>query len=221
MQVKISNKGFSAIGVVIIVVVIAVISLVGWRVLANKDDNKTTNYNSPNNQQANNTPKQETDPYAGWQTYCDTENAKGCFKYPSDWVTSQYGGFENSTQTAYIDFKGYNNKDQAADSVYVVKVVDLANKELGLKIVGSVYNNVPSYSIFNASDVSALKAGENSQLVTVNPEFQRNPGEDMSFMATPGVAGLKAITNLEQAKNWFNTPEAQTCLKVLQSFYYQ
>ena len=38
------------------------------------------------------------DPYEGWGTYCDTQYAKGCFRYPSDWVVSQYGGFENTAK---------------------------------------------------------------------------------------------------------------------------
>ncbi len=219
MTRKMRTDGFSVVTVVIAVFILAAIGLTGWHLSQHKDS-KTQVSHSTSTSKKNTAPK-PIDTYAGWKTYCDSENAKGCYMYPSDWVTSQYGGFENSTQTAYVDFSGYNNKDQAADTVYIAQVADVTDKQLGLKIVGSVYNNVPSYSIFNATDVSALKAGESAQLITTNPQFQRNSGENMSFTATPGVNGLKAITNLDQAKAWFSTPEAQTCLKVLQSFYYQ
>lgn len=218
MTRKKQADGFSAIAVVAAILLIGVIGLAGWYISQNKDTKAKTNNSSTTSKTTNTKP---LDTYAGWKTYCDTENAKGCFKYPSDWTASQYGGYRNSTQTAYVDFEGHNNRDQATDNVYVAQVADLSNKELGLKIVGSIYNNVPTYAILNTSDVTSLKAGDSAQLITVNPEFQRNPGEDMSFMATPGVNGLKAITNLDQAKAWFSTPEAQACLKVLQSFYYQ
>lgn len=217
MTKKMRADGFSALGIIGAICVVIVVGLAGWYVFQNRDT-RTKNNSSTTSKTSNAKP---ADSYAGWKTYCDTENTKGCFKYPNDWVASQYGGYENSTQTAYVNYSGYNNKDQASDTAYVAQISEVTNSSLNLKIVGSVYKNVPSYSIFNAADVATLKVGEDTTVVTVNPEFQRNPGEDMSFTATPGASGIKAITTLDQAKAWFSTPEAQNCLKVLQSFYYQ
>ena len=217
MSKNLSDKGFGVVEVLVAIVVIAVLGFGGWLVWHNHQSKKIVD--TTKSQASKATKIAPVDPYAGWKTYCDTANAKGCFKYPNDWVDSQYGGYENSTQTAYIDFSGYNNKDQASNSAYVAQVADVNDTSLNLKIIGSVYNNVPSYAIFNASDVTTLKAGEDATIVTVNPEFQRNPGEDMSFMATPGFNGIKAITTLDQAKAWFSSPEAQASLKVLESFH--
>ncbi len=211
---NLSNRGFSLPLTLIIIVVVSALSFSGW--LVYKNNHKKISTPSSSAAKTDSTP---TDPYAGWNTYCDADNAMACFKYPGDWQPSKYGGFEDSSQTAYINYQGHNNKDQASADVYIAQVIDLLDTSYGLKIVGSIYNNVPSYAIFNSSDVSSLKMGSTVPFIVANPEFV-GAGESMSFTATPGSAGTKAITSLEQAKTWFNTTEAQQCLKVLQSFYY-
>lgn len=163
----------------------------------------------------------QADPYKGWKSNCDA-SLKACYKYPNNWVQSQYGGWQNIADTAYFNIVA-NNKDQSTNTIYVAAIEDLVDSSQGLKIVGTVENHLPSYTIYDASIVTDkhLVVGQTAELVTTNPTFKgKGIDKDITFNATPGTTGIASITNAEQAKAWFATPDAQQCLKILQSFKY-
>jgi hypothetical protein len=222
MLKRVTSKGYSAIEAIIVLVVVTVIGLGGWWVWRHNHQPKkmpmasnSSTSQTGKQQQSSNT--QPADPYAGWKTSCDAV-LKACYKYPNDWVQAQYGGWQNTANTAYFNFAA-TNKDQATNNVYIAAIEDLANKNQNLKIVGTIDDNVPGYTVYDASVITDkhVAIGQFAQLITVNPTFNK----DITFVATPGASGIAAITSPAQAKAWFSTPEAQQCLKILQSFYYQ
>jgi hypothetical protein len=158
--------------------------------------------------------------YAGWKSTCGAAMG-ACFKYPSDWTASPYGGLQNPADTAYVDYQVADNKDQAGSTVYIAVVDDLTTPGQSLTIVGYVFNNVPSFAVYDSAAVTAAgaAAGQTARLVTGNPTFTGEGGARSTFVATPGANGLAAITTTDQAKAWFTTDSAKTCLQILQSFY--
>lgn len=233
MTRKLSNDGFSAVEAAVVLFVVAALGLGGffvWRHNHNKHEtaSQTTSKStgSSSTQKQTSQQKQQTaDPYAGWQTACD-DAAKACYRYPSDWVVSPYNGYQNSADTAYVQLQGHNNKDQSVDEVYIASIDDFNTSGLDLKIVGIVAtdNHAPGYVVYDSSYVEqqGLAVGQTRQLIVGNATFHdKGSTETSSFGASPGANGYAAITNMDQAKAWFGTAEAKTCLKVLQSFYYQ
>ena len=213
------NAGFGLVYTIAAIVVIAAVMAVGLLVYAN------------NNQEAdndrfvsNNTKKSKVaDPYKGWKTQCDPE-IKACYRYPADWIKSQYGGLENTAKTAYFSYQSHNTKDQSEGTAYIATIEDLVDPNQGLEIIGYITNNKPVYVIFDSSYVTEKKLMTNATSVIVdgNPTFKgRSGNDDVTFVATPNVSGYAAIKDFEQAKAWFSTPEAKMGLKILQSFYYQ
>ncbi len=93
------EKGFGAIEGLLIVVVVVLLGVVGYMVY--KNHNKTTNSATTANTAATTptkttttTPAKPVDPYAGWQTY---SNSQVSFKYPSGWMASKGPGNSQST----------------------------------------------------------------------------------------------------------------------------
>lgn len=86
------EKGFSAVELVLVLVIVALIGVIGWFVY--KNHNKTTNnssVSSTSNSSASTQPKTTSapDPYTGWQTYSSSSLGVS-FKYPANW-TAQVG----------------------------------------------------------------------------------------------------------------------------------
>lgn len=158
--------------------------------------------------------------YAGWKQVCDTQS-KACFLHPADWSAASYGGYQNPARTAYVNLY-VNTKDRGADIAYIAGIYYPQRAGQDVAIVGFVHGNVPSYAMYNESTVHALQPGEQAQLIVANPIFAASGGgPDVTFVATPGAAGLSAITTVDQAKAWFGTSEAKADLKIMQSFYYR
>jgi hypothetical protein len=81
-------NGFTAVAVAIAVFMVALVTLVGWHVIA--DNNKTKTVSSSSQQVMSNPDPQPPakDPYTGWKTYEDIGYplASGIsIKYPADW----------------------------------------------------------------------------------------------------------------------------------------
>ncbi len=227
-RTRLNNKGFGMMGVLLtVVVVVAVVGTGAYLYHKHSVDNKkvnsttssTTNTTTSTNHQGLNTAG--TDPYAGWKTYC-VPTVKACVKYPSDWVTSQYGGLQNSACTEYASLTGPTNKDTSSDIAYIVSIDDFSTSISSLKIVGMVVNNKPSYSVYNAPYLSQnnIQVGATQAIADVNYNFTGNTG-NAGLVGTPCANGYSSITTLDQAKDWFNTAEGKTVLKVIQSFYYE
>ena len=90
-----NEKGFSAVEIILVIVIIALISVVGW--LVYKDHHKTTTINTPptyskatsKSTASNNTKSAATaNPYAGWKTY-NLASFGLSFKYPNTWTVTQ------------------------------------------------------------------------------------------------------------------------------------
>lgn len=224
MRKQLDQKGFSIVEVLIALVVLAAIAASGWLAWRHTHDKKKYVSSSTSAQQSKSPSKLSppTDPYAGWKSYCDTAT-DACIRYPSDWnaVSGFPGSFENAGDTAYISLSPGSVKDRAQDSAFIQSVNELTVNAMPLSIVGYIVNNSPGYGLYDTSYVTSnsLKAGTTAQLVDGNYAFDAKSGT-ATLVATPGAKGYAAITNMAQAKSWFDTPEAKICFKILQSFYY-
>ncbi|HKU18783.1 MAG TPA: type II secretion system protein [Candidatus Saccharimonadales bacterium] len=218
MKKTANARGFSIIEALVVLIIIAALGITGWSVWHHKstDDSQSKVINNGGHALSKN------DPYAGWRTSCDPE-LKACFRYPANWTPS-YGGFQNAHGTAYFQYQNPDIKDQGTSEAYIASITDLNTGGSGLKIVGYVVNSNPLYSIFDKSyvDTRNLSVGQTAQIISTNPTFTGRTGkENVTFVATPGINGSIAITSMDMAKEWFNGLEAKTCLKILQSFYYE
>jgi len=82
MGTKLNKKGFSALEILIVLIVILVLGLGGWYVYKNnKKDNKTSTTTSISNKSI----AAPLDVYSGWKTYT-SPNEKSSFKYPQSWA---------------------------------------------------------------------------------------------------------------------------------------
>ncbi len=214
------QSGFSIIEIVLVVLVIGALAAIGLLVYLQHTTTKPTV--ATNSQQKSTTVTHPpTDPYQGWQTYCDS-TVKACIKYPSDWVASQYGGLENPACTEYASLTGPTSKDRGSSPAYIVSIDDLSTPVSDLKILGTVVDNKPGYSIYNASYISQnnIHVGGTQEIASANYRFTGKTG-DAGLVGTPCANGYAAITTSDQAKAWFNSTEGKTVLKVVQSLYYQ
>lgn len=219
--VRSKQTGFGIIEAVIIIAAVGIIGVAGWFVYQH-DHTKVTNTAASTTQQKTTTVTQiNADPYAGWQSYCDT-TVKTCIKYPSDWVASPYGGLENPACTEYAALTGSTVKDRGSSTAYIASIDDLKTPMADLKILGTVVDNKPEYSVYNTSYISEnnLHVGATQEIAYANYTFTGKTG-DASVVGTPCANGYAAISTAEQAKAWFNTAEGKTVLKVVQSFSYQ
>lgn len=163
-----------------------------------------------------------TDPYLGWWVYCNT-TVKACFNYPPTWTSAQYGGYENTAKTELVSLNSPTNKDGLSGEAYIARITKLNTQNSDLDVVGAVIDNdQPIYAVYNDDYVTSnnLKVGTTQNLFYGNQAFNTRTGS-VAFDGTPDINGSAAITNLEEAKAWFNTAEAKEVLLVMQSFFYQ
>ncbi|HSW98360.1 MAG TPA: hypothetical protein VLF71_00830 [Candidatus Saccharimonadales bacterium] len=164
-------------------------------------------------------PPARGDAYAGWKQVCDAQSA-ACFLRPPDWQAAPYGGFQDQAATAYANISD-NTKDRGEDSAYIAGIYYPQKAGQGVAIVGFIHGTVPGYALYDEAIAKGLQPGTWSQLVVANPVFAARGGLDVTFSATPGSAGIAAITTFGQAQNWFASAEAKTDLKIMQSFHYR
>jgi hypothetical protein len=220
---KHNQNGFSSIFVILLIVVLACLGFTGYNVMNKKAVIKNQTMAATQQPEDKNQGIQKIkDEYEGWKTTCD-DIVRACYKHPADWATDQYNtGLENPAHTEYVSLSGSTVKDGGSGSAYIASIVDLSTPIADLKIVGTVIENQPSYAIYNTSYLSAnnVKVGNTQDISYINHRFSGKTG-DASFDGTPSSGGYASIKTLDQAKAWFNTTEARTVLKVIQSFYYQ
>lgn len=222
------SAGFGAVGVVIIVVAVAFVGLVAWRVYDASKTKSTSSTSqgssSTGNSQANNqTPP--TDPYAGWKTYCDAVE-RACFKYPSDWTISPSSQnnivsvtLKSSTGSVLGGYTNYDTRDGAQVPYYTASLDDLTTVNASYKVVGgfdassaSVY---PRYKVVDVSSTTGLTAGQQTTMTnTARFTFKDKNTGHLEIYPT-STTGLTA----DQAKTWFTSSDAKTALLIAQSFY--
>lgn len=98
---KINQKGFSVVEVLIVFIVLGLIGGAGWYVWKKNNDTKPANtQNSEQNKQTSNGPT--PDEYTNWKTYTSTKGGFS-FKYPNDWVIT---GFKGANTVEAANLKG-------------------------------------------------------------------------------------------------------------------
>ena len=78
-----NENGFSAVEIVLVLVIIVLIGAVGWLVYKDNHKNTTTSAKSTSASTKSSTSTSTkttttpaaTNPYAGWKTYCDTQSS--------------------------------------------------------------------------------------------------------------------------------------------------
>lgn len=80
-----NQQGFGLVEALLVLVIVILIGVVGWMVYKNHNkttSNNTTASNSSTNTSSQTKTTQAPDPYAGWQSYSDSNVS---FKYPTGW----------------------------------------------------------------------------------------------------------------------------------------
>lgn len=216
-----NSKGFGVAGIVVVLVAVAALGFVVWRVW---DTGQARVSDSPN-QQANNQTNndQPADPYAGWKTYCD--DTKGaCFKHPSGWnveTTSLGGGIaganiKNANDSVTGTYVSSDTRD-GTDIAYHAAVVEKVNADYS--VVGgfgtSTPTIIPRLKIVDIKFANDLKAGSDGTMAnTARFTFKDGSTGSLEFRPT-NYAGMDSA----QAKAWFTSDDAKTALLILKSFH--
>ena len=182
-----------------------------------------------------------TNPYAGWKSDCDSQ-AKTCFYYPSTWTAKPSLGNEGidiSNASTVVDeipaptvCSTQTTPPAGATGQVYVTSIDRLTSSLNLKVVGGYWldhlNNAPlymynpKYQLVRSDLVSSYKLQTGS--TATFPEAWACSGYGVNNLgnafAAPG--GSTAYNDSTQsALSWFNTTDAKTSLKILESAYSQ
>jgi len=224
------TAGFGIIGVVLIVVALAVIGLLAWRFYdasKSKTPSSTANHTSSgSSSQANTqTPPPKVDPYAGWQTYCDTVE-KACFKYPSGWTIDPSDQnnivsvtLENSTKTLVGSYTNYDTRDGFQMPYYTAALEDLSTPSAIYKVLGGFVASTatvnPQYKVVDSSFTIGLTVG---QQASVNNTARFTFADKNTGHLEIYPTSANGMTS-NQATTWFTTDDAKTALLIARSFY--
>ncbi len=242
------QDGFSAVEVLIALLVAIVIVVVGYFALHHKAKNSNNQLSSSNS----------TSAYAGWKNFCDTTQ-KFCFKYPSNWqgnyqTSATIGLAETVLNRAKSVNALYSNTLPAvglpptvdtanplstvappADTVinvtnglsfYVSSISNPSNGNAKFKIVSGYFasssENVPSIEVMDSSVVSSnkLEAGHTFSL-SVKAFSLASTTSPNNFIIFGGGPISNATYTAAQAKAWLSSADAKTLLNIIESFYQQ
>lgn len=226
---KVNQKGFSVVEILIVIVVVGLLGAVSWLVY-DRQNNKTdssSNQTTQQNQVATEPEaKKETDPYIGWKQYCDDKSSL-CFKYPTDWKVEQqsydaesssaYASVVSPTETARVVYQTNSTRDGGTLDVTPVKLADSSNFA-GYSIAGTfgVYLGKPRvvYDVVKGTvEENGFKVGQATQLSSASTRFDYN-GNITEVFGTP----TDYFANETEAKAWFDSTDGKTVLLILQSF---
>lgn len=179
-----NQLGFNVVEGVIIVLVIAIVGFIGWR-LYSQPSNKTNDATSIS-QNTSQTPKPTIsspssgtaapiNPYIGWKAYCSTMGGL-CLQYPTDW--QEKDTISQTSETTYTDIATITSPSGALAVVYNPFVSGVGGgcpdatcffqtdsidqtyipNSIGLKVYKGVWTNsssiVPSYFISSDKQMS-------------------------------------------------------------------
>jgi|GEM_PF-1736574 len=120
---KLNSKGFSAVEVVLVLVIVGLLGAVGWFVYDKNHNKTTTTHSTPaTTAGANQTSAKPAGPYDGWKTYTSSNNLALSFKYPASWTVT-----EN------------NPSDMCAGQSAVTFTPPASEVESGFKAIGASY----------------------------------------------------------------------------------
>ena len=230
---KRNTKGFALIGVILVIAAVVAAGVVGgyiWHVHHKPAARGSDSLNKSSTQKPSTS--QQSSPYAGWGTYCDSMY-KYCFKYPTDWkLTVETTPEElcaagqititNPTGSISMSYQNVNNHDGGVFAITPISIdkLDVAGQEL--TVIGSYSDRggstLPSYAIVDTSWLSTypLAVGKSSQF----PE----PAEFTDQTTSKHCAGSFSIQPTDtpaDAKAWFSTADAKVSLQILKSFYHE
>ena len=125
---KKNQRGFGAVELVLIVVVIGLLGAVGWLVYdrQQKEDSESTKNSSQTSQTASKESESTTakaedtkDETADWKTYTDNK-WKFLAKYPSDWTMTSKDYENGGADTRLVTYKSSNFKSDTASVIEVI-----------------------------------------------------------------------------------------------------
>jgi hypothetical protein len=231
-KIRKNETGFSAVEIVLVLVIVGLIGVVGYMVYKNQHKTTAPVATTISTKPASTTPAKTApaDPYAGWKQYCDTDH-KTCFKYPADWaqnedkvalsdtVNNVGSTVASPNKTVNISYDFPYIKDGGESNFLTMSIDDVPNYP-DLKIVGGIYtdmNNFSEYAIVNSSVVSqyGLAVGKTTQFI-VTPRFHASTDGDYQFVAIAAANG--ADHTLTAAKSEFSSQDAKTGVLILKSF---
>jgi prepilin-type N-terminal cleavage/methylation domain-containing protein len=235
------QKGFSAVEVILVLVIVALIGAVGFMVYKNQKT-KTTPVASTTTKTATTQAKKTTapDPYAGWQSYT-LKYEKLAFKYPASWTiqdnSASQGLTPNADSVTLTSSDGFNVSiddgwDGGGDSLRLATDSP----------VSVTFLNSPAYLVFShprcfgtdPCDANALKGailmlksssqyGQNTagyfpqdKNAHGNPSVN-NGGSTMLLSAGYSGTNAKTFTTAAQAQS---DPEFKNTALFLQSMHY-
>jgi len=219
---KNNQKGFSAVEVILVLIIVALIGVVGWLVHKNNNTSATTKARPNVSTPTNTAPVSDT--YSGRKQYCSAHE-KSCFKYPSSWsLTDNCSGgsdvcsdMDNVTVTSpnksSIDFTsaitGRGGDCAGAPDSNITSVTALP-KATGLYLVQFSRPDVNSidFGVDDKVDGAVPKTGDTGACFMYTAFTAKNtPDADVDFSGT--------VDN--SAKN----ADLDTALLIVKSYYYQ
>jgi len=235
---KINQKGFSVVEILVVVVIVGLLGAVGWLAYdrhKNKTDNTATATTST-------TPQTTTvDPYKDWQSYCDTR-AKSCFKYPKGWNLEHGTSINTQLNSPDATLAQFSDSDQKyptgqyavqmhlaeADSAYgasapfsfTTESIEAVTGDSRLKVVGGYVPsaNVASYSIVDTAFIQryGLAVGKTSQNV-MNLSYTNSPTSS-SYAFFANDASLSGRGTAKNVTDWFASDYGHQALLILKSY---
>lgn len=138
--------------VVLVLVVVGFVGVIGWQLYS-----RTVQTTNPGSTTAGQQPSsQQTDKYAGWQTFCSSTGGL-CFRYPADWQKTETAGADPASTTVTIA-----SPSNAVAVVYTPVVVG----------VGGHCN--PNTCFFTAASITPLSSSQAAGLSVVKGVYTNN-----------------------------------------------
>ncbi len=222
MQKIRDDKGFNTKLTLIVVIVLAVVGLAGW---------KLYRY-SVRNQASTTTSSSETslvassDPYDEWKTYCD-DDAKACFKYPADWTievstnSSKTVSLHNTSGSVLVGYETPFTKDGGTDQFFVATLEGTVVNNAAVTVIGGIYgdSNTPELAVVDNSllQTHPLKLGAASTFVDA-PRYTNKDGKTQTQLIASPVGNFGSA---DKAKAWFQSADAAVTLQILKSFHFE
>lgn len=179
---------------------------------------------------------QTPNPYAGWKADCDSQSST-CLYYPTTWTAQAGLGNQGITITSpsndislYEDAEPSNcasSRPGETNQFYVDSVNAISSKSLSLDVVGGYFYNQlngsprynPYYLLTSTSNVSkyGVKTGATINFPDAWTCYDYGVISGESSSQPAGSNDYNSTTH--DAMSWFNTSDAATSLKVIQSVY--
>ncbi len=246
---KINQKGFSAVELVIILVILIAIGAAGWLVYQHNHKAKATSpISTPSTTRTSSNTKKtvatQPNPYQGWLSYCSSVGGL-CVKYPSNWkladVSNQGSNPEEEDITSPSgdvkvvyqpnDAPPLNDGDSETDDV-LSETSPASTTDLKIVKNVSILSNSFTDSYFVSDNTTlqqnSVTTGTNTYkdaMSGVASLFVNAKGPNPSYLqylaiAQPPNAYVSPFTTNAAALAWFNAADTKTATQILASVNY-